>query len=312
MMKMMSSCASCGILPECDVIKLKECTACDLVRYCSDECQKNHTTQHEEACKKRAAELRDELLFKQPDSSYLGDCPICMIPLQLDLDKSNMMTCCSKVICNGCYHANLLREEEEMLKHSCPFCRKPIPDTDEESDKRIMKRIEMDDPVAMRQEGLHLGKKGDYQSALRYLTRAAELGDVEAHHKVSYLYQEGHGVDKDKEKEKMHHHLEEATIGGHPYARYNLGCVEWNNNNKERAVKHLTIAATQGHDQSIKTLMSAFKIGKVGKEVLAVALRAHHAAVNATKSPQREAAEAAEKIIGNVDNVHVEASVEGT
>jgi len=145
-----------------------------------------------------------------------------MLPLQLDLDKSNMMTCCSKVVCNGCFHANLLREEEEeMLKHSCPFCRKPIPDTDEESDKRIMKRIEMDDPVAMRQEGLNRGKKGDYQSgALGYFTRAAELGDVEAHHKVSYLYHGGCGVEK--EKEKMHHHLEEATIGGHPYARYNL------------------------------------------------------------------------------------------
>ena len=38
--------------------KLKECDDCDLVRYCSDECQKKtHKSQHEEACKKRAAEL---------------------------------------------------------------------------------------------------------------------------------------------------------------------------------------------------------------------------------------------------------------
>eukprot|EP00984_Skeletonema_dohrnii_P019807 scaffold9536_cov62-Skeletonema_dohrnii-CCMP3373.AAC.1 len=293
MLKMMS-CASCGI-PECDVIKLKECTACDLVRYCSEACQENHTTQHEEACKKRAVELRDELLFRQPDSSYLGDCPICMIPLPLHLSKSNMMTCCSKVVCNGCYHANLLREDEEMLKHSCPFCRKHIPDQYRAREKQRMARIEMDDPVAMRQEGLHLGKKGDYQSALRYFTKAAELGDVEAHHKVSYLYHGGCGVEK--EKEKMHHHLEEATIGGHPYARYGLGCVEWNNGNKERAAKHWIIAATQGHDQSIKTLMDEFRSGRgiVSKDDLAVALRAHQAAVDATKSPQREAAEAAEK-----------------
>ena len=55
-------CASCGIA-EVDDIKLKECTDCGLVRYCSGECQKEHESQHVEACKKRAAELRDELLF---------------------------------------------------------------------------------------------------------------------------------------------------------------------------------------------------------------------------------------------------------
>ena len=34
--------------------------------------------------RKRAAVLRDELLFKQPESSHLGDCPICCLPLPLD------------------------------------------------------------------------------------------------------------------------------------------------------------------------------------------------------------------------------------
>ena len=50
-----SCCASCGIA-EVDDIKLKECDGCDLVRYCSDECQRNHKLEHEEACKQRAAE----------------------------------------------------------------------------------------------------------------------------------------------------------------------------------------------------------------------------------------------------------------
>eukprot|EP00985_Skeletonema_marinoi_P032287 scaffold39090_cov144-Skeletonema_marinoi.AAC.7 len=53
-----SVCAACGIA-EVDEVKMKECADCDLVRYCSDECQKNHATYHELACKKRAAELRD-------------------------------------------------------------------------------------------------------------------------------------------------------------------------------------------------------------------------------------------------------------
>jgi len=50
-------CASCGIA-EVDEVKLKECSDCDLIKYCSDECKQDHKSQHEEDCKKRAAELR--------------------------------------------------------------------------------------------------------------------------------------------------------------------------------------------------------------------------------------------------------------
>ena len=69
-----SCCASCGIA-EIDDIKLMPCDGCDLVRYCSDECQIEHKSEHQDACKKRAgeaAELRDELLFKQPESTHHG------------------------------------------------------------------------------------------------------------------------------------------------------------------------------------------------------------------------------------------------
>ena len=260
-LKMMSSCASCGVA-ECDEIKLKQCADCDLVRYCSDECQRDHRPFHEEACKKRAAELRDELLFRQPESSYLGDCPICMLPLQLDLSKASVTACCSKTICNGCAHANYLREEEEGFKYTCPFCREVSPTSKEESDKQRMKRIEANDPVAMRREGVDQGKKGDYMSAFEYCSKAAKLGDAEAHYKLVLMY-EGYGVEKDRGKRI--HHLEEATIGGHPTARYYLGWHEWDNDNTERAVKHWIIAATQGHDDSIKALMDKFRFGS-GKQ----------------------------------------------
>eukprot|EP00985_Skeletonema_marinoi_P006192 scaffold2689_cov70-Skeletonema_marinoi.AAC.15 len=69
---MMSCCASCGVTAEVDDIKLKNCTACYLVKYCSVKCQKDHRPQHKRECKKRMAELRDEFLFKQPESSHLG------------------------------------------------------------------------------------------------------------------------------------------------------------------------------------------------------------------------------------------------
>jgi len=55
----------------------KTCDGCKSVRYCSVKCLTDHRSQHKRECKKRAAELRDEILFKQPESSHKGDCPIC-------------------------------------------------------------------------------------------------------------------------------------------------------------------------------------------------------------------------------------------
>jgi len=283
-----SVCAFCGIA-EVDEVKLKERDACDLVRYCSDACKQDHKSQHKEACNKQVAKLRDELLFKQPESRHDGDCPICMIPLPLDPTKSVVQTCCSKVICKGCNHANKIREAKASLNlPSCLFCRQPVPTLDEQ-EKYRRKRIEANDPVAMLLEGIEQFKKGDYIKEFEYCSKAAELGDVDAHYHLSLLYHLGQGVEKDKQKEI--YHLEEAAIAGHPDARFNLGWEEDESGNIERAVKHWIISANLGDDGSIKELMEKFKEGFVSKDDLAAALRAHQAAVVATKSPHREAAE---------------------
>ena len=282
-----SCCACCGIA-EIDDIKLKECGDCDLVRYCSDECQRDHELEHEEACKKRAAELRDELLFKQPESTHLGDCPICSLPLPLDRSKSCIYSCCSKVICKGCVYANDMREMETRLAKSCPFCRAANP-TLREIEKRRMKRVEANDPEAVYQEGLKWYDRGEYAKAFEYWTKAVGLGGVEAHYRLSCLYHHGEGVEEDRGKSM--YHLEKAAIGGHPRSRHNLGVYELYNDNYERAAKHYIIAANQGQDESIKCVIEMFKMGFVSKEELAAALRAHKAAVDATKSPQRAAAE---------------------
>ena len=268
-----SCCASCGIA-EIDDTKLVPCDGCDLVKYCSDECQRNHKLEHEEACKKRAAELREELLFKQPESTHRGDCPICMIPLSLDLSTSSVYRCCSKLVCKGCVYGNVKREAEVRLEcNECPFCREPMPETDEEIRKQIMKRVEANDPDAMCEWGVEKFEKRDFSGALEYFTKAAALGDAEAHYKLALMYQVDEGVEKDDEK--YIYHLGEAAISGHPDARYFLGCEEWNSDNDLRAVKHWIIAATQGDDRSIKQLMEMFKEGLIKKVVLEHGLRAH-------------------------------------
>jgi len=84
--------------------------------------------------------------------------------------------------------------------------------------------------------------------------------------------------------------LEQAAIGGHPGARHNLGVPEGRSGRYDRAVKHFTIAANLGHDQSLDSLKNLLNIGLLSKEDFAAALCGHQAAIDAMKSQQREAA----------------------
>ena len=282
-------CASCGIAGV-DDIKLKECNGCDLVKYCSDECQEDHRPKHKEECKKRAAELLDEFLFKQTESSCYGDCPICCLPIPIDPQKSVLSSCCSKTICNGCDYANKKREAEGRLEQKCLFCRRALAISDEEIIERWMKRIEANDPVAMRHIGIKIWEDGDYNSAFQYYTKAAALGDIIAHYQLSCLYRGGKGVEKDEKKSL--YHAEQAALGGHPAARNNLGCAETQHGRYDKAAKHFIIAANLGYDDSLKSVRDLYKTGHVSKEDFATALRGHKAAIDATKSPQREEAAA--------------------
>ena len=129
-----TTCANCG-KAELDDVKLKRCTACKMVKYCSCECQVAHRPKHKKACKKRAAELFDEELFKDPPERE--ECPICMIPLPFKDDHSVFHECCGKVICKGCVYAKCQEDTrsgkrpEEM--GACAFCRAPEFKTDAEA-----------------------------------------------------------------------------------------------------------------------------------------------------------------------------------
>ena len=198
-------------------------------------------------------------------------------------------TCCSELICIGCVYANFISNKHDNVKaNRCPFCREP--GNDDENDKRMMKRVKANDPAAMCQKGAKCHKEDDYNGALKYFTKAAELGDINAHFRLGYMYGEGEGVEKDEEKELFH--FEKAAIGGHPMARQNLAAIEQGYGNMKRAVKHLIIGANLGFDLSMKTLWMVFKNGHITKEDLDTTLRAHQAAIDATKSTQRDAAEA--------------------
>jgi TPR repeat protein len=184
-----------------------------------------------------------------------------------------------------------MREDEQGLRHKCPFCREPLPKTEEEMEQNCEKRIKTNDPVALYLMGSKRDRKGDFGRATEYYKKAAKLGNIEAHYNLSFLYRKGLGVEKDMKKEL--YHLEEAAIGGHPDAMCNLGYYEWNNGRYDRAVNHYIIAAKLGLDRGMETVKKGFMRGLVSKEHYSAALRGHQAAVDATKSKQRDAAEKA-------------------
>ncbi len=285
------SCVCDSGIAELGDIKLMESA---LARYCSGV-DKHRTPpqpplQQHGTKNKEGDEERDKILFRQPKSSHLGDCPICFLPLPLEHDKSILHSCCSKLVCKGCSYVNTIREFKTNSHHACPFCRQGVPKTREDAERNRLNRIAANDPVALRRTGTKYLHEGNYEKAFEYYTRAADLGDADAHFDLSLLYQNGEGVEKDEEKEV--YHLEEAAIRGHPDARCNLASYEGQNDERmDRAVKHLIIVANLGHGESMQMLKELNELGSVSDDSFAVTLRTHEAAVDAMKSPQRDEAE---------------------
>ena len=277
----MKRCANCGV-KEDDDIKLKICTACKSVRYCGINCQKEHRPKHKKACKKRAAELLDELLFKQPESGHLGYCPICCLPFSTDRNTYLLMMCCSTLVCGGCAYAEI------KCGRPCPFCRKPGATSLKKTFEYCMKRVEANDHVAMQHLGeLYQLKNGDYTNAFKYYSMAVKVGNnIEAHYALGNLYFEGLGCEEDEKKALFH--WTEAAIGGHEAARHQLATIEISRERYERAAKHLIIAANLGLEMSLPSLRDLHRDGHISKEEFAAALRGYQTAADATKSSNRD------------------------
>ena len=60
------------------------------------------------------------------------------------------MPCCGKIICSGCSYAPVYDNlGNEIIEEKCPFCRAPTPDSDEECNEWLQKRVEVGDAEAM-------------------------------------------------------------------------------------------------------------------------------------------------------------------
>ena len=211
-------CAECGVAGE--GVSLKACKSCMLVRYCNANCQKNHWPTHKQECKRRAAELRDEALFKDPPPKE--ECPICFLPMPekliycislppatilsvpiFDLAQANealanmvmevYYTCCGTNICGGCVYSFAQSGNEE----TCPFCKaRTGGKTHDDRIGEVMKRVDVNDAGAMYILGCyyyhgHLGLQQDLAKGVELWTQAAKLGSSKAHFALGVYYQWG-------------------------------------------------------------------------------------------------------------------------
>ena len=288
-------CANCGKGEECSG-NLKACTACKMAKYCNRDCQIAHRPQHKKACKKRAAELRDEALFKDPPSRE--ECPICTLLLPIDVEQIRFKSCCGKIICMGCIDAMSMEEvrkgkkEEEMFM--CPYCRTPPHSSDEEEIERLAKLMDNDNAVAFVVQGVYYadgtcGLQQDMVKANELWRKAGELGCAEAYSRLGYSFSNGMGVEVDKKKAV--HYYELAAIKGDVLARHNLGCMEGQAGNSHRLMKHLMLAARSGYTPSLDGVTKGFtRAGYVTKEEYANTLREYQKRMDEMKSDTRDTA----------------------
>eukprot|EP00956_Cyclotella_meneghiniana_P004529 scaffold5580_cov61-Cyclotella_meneghiniana.AAC.9 len=265
--QMSESCAACGKIDKC----LKACGSCMSVKYCCVECQRSHWSAHKHACKKRTAELLDEKLFADPPMR--DDCPVCFS--KLPLDKHVYYPCCGKEICLQCRHS--------MTRDYCPFCNLPQPDSYEEFNKQVLERIQRyNDPGAINSLGSchsfgYMGLPVDVSKAAELYRRACGIGGcASAHNNLAMIYSIGRGIELDKKKAV--HHFQIAAMMGHEVARYNLGHLEEEFGNMDRAMRHFIIAAKCGSDISMQKVKEGFREGRVSKDDFEKALQAYEAA----------------------------------
>ncbi|EJK47700.1 hypothetical protein THAOC_33563, partial [Thalassiosira oceanica] len=85
---------------------------------------------------------------------------------------------------------------------------------------------------------------------------------------------------------------EKAAMQGHVASRYNLGCIEGQKGNYDRAISHLLISAKMGFKGSVEMIKFSFMKGHATKEQRTQALKGYHDAVEEMKSHDRDEAKA--------------------
>ena len=179
----------------------------------ADEVRARIAAEHE------AARLRREA-NPEPVSPYGARhgsrCPICYQDWDANTGRI-FHTCCSRFVCNSCHY--------KIGFEPCPLCRTPCPTSVAEDLARLRRHVENEVPEAIVELGSDYcsgsrGLKESMKKAMKLWKRAAELGNVDAMHKLATSYYRGDGVKVDMKKAVKLWRV--PASHGHASAQYGL------------------------------------------------------------------------------------------
>jgi predicted NUDIX family NTP pyrophosphohydrolase len=203
------------------------------------------------------------------------------------VDMDTYFPCCGKSICRGCLYS-LYSFQGFDNDDKCPFCNSNQGNKTEEEDvEDLMKRVEANDAASICLLGNHhehglTGLQQDWTKAMELYARAADLGCSKAHCYLGNIH-----YPADIKKAKFHY--EAAAMAGHEVARFNLGIIEADYGNMERAVKHWTVAASAGYHKAMHNLQLEFVKGLVSRESIDSTLEAYNSSCAEMRSEARDA-----------------------
>ena len=117
----------------------------------------------------------------------------------------------------------------------------------------------------------------DVNRGISLMTKAADLGDIATCGLLGDVYNPELHNDYDNDNEagkdldKAMYYYGLAAKGGHQQARYNLGILSRNAGDANKSLKHLKIAAAQGHDEALTMIKKGYIEGSVTKDEFAKA-----------------------------------------
>mmetsp|Transcript_9266 Transcript_9266/g.14244 ORF Transcript_9266/g.14244 Transcript_9266/m.14244 type:complete len:316 (+) Transcript_9266:402-1349(+) len=177
--------------------------------------------------------------------------------------------CCGGWVCQKCAeerNANVEKEGfDEMFSNKCPLCRERLSVDCKEDGAMVLEHSNKGKAWAQFQIGFWClytterkkhGLSFDEKKSRELIEQAADQGDPDALFWMAREY-------RDEEMSNMHYLRKAADLGIH-LAQYDLALFYDKNNEKEKYLHYITLAASQGHSKSYTALGSLFIHAKCG------------------------------------------------
>jgi hypothetical protein len=217
------------------------------------------------------------------------ECPICMRALPPLEILSLYMVCCGKTLCYGCELQHQVKSGVTRTCAFCRTkLPKSEGEILERLSKRVeSKDPSALRSMAMCYFNGNVGQSVDWAKCIDLLRQSAGLGDIHAQYQLGKFYHFGEaGLEKDQDEALQHYR--KAAEGGELKAHHNIGCTECKYGYYAAAMRHWRLSSSAGFRESMDSLIAQFGKGLLHHDDLAKTLQAFYSARAEMKSKGRD------------------------